>query len=266
MVLVTHELRAPISTIYSCLELALSGYAAPDKAREVLARAQNRATEMLGFISDLLSLTRIREQAVQWEQVPLTQLESVLQEVVALMKVEAERKDIFLGVDVAPGLAPVRALPDQIKLVWTNLLSNAIKYTDPCGIVQVSLSQDAEQLIGTVRDTGIGITPEQIYQPEIKLGSLIATWEVLPEDNPLGEKKHEGSKPAIRTLMTLRKDGTCRVFNRDHPDPQPLILEINYYFGRRGLGGSLKYYRLLLNAIREWLEENGFDSRKVKLV
>jgi len=162
MVLVTHELRAPISTIYSCLELALSGYAAPEKAREVLARAQNRATEMLGFIGDLLSLTRIREQAVQWEQVPLIQVENVLQEVAELMKVEAERKDIFLGVDCAPDLAPVRALPDQIKLVWTNLLSNAIKYTDPCGIVQVSLSQDAGQLIGAVRDTGIGISAEDM--------------------------------------------------------------------------------------------------------
>lgn len=64
---------------------------------------------------------------------------------------------------------------------------------------------------------GGGITPEQIYQPELKLGSLIATWEVLPDDNPLAEKKQAGSKPAIRTLMTLRKDGTCRVFNRDHP-------------------------------------------------
>jgi len=56
------------------------------------------------------------------------------------------------------------------------------------------------------------------------------------------------------------------VFNLDHPDPQPLILEINYYFGRRGLGGSLKYYRLLLNAIREWLKEEGFHERRIKLV
>jgi len=56
------------------------------------------------------------------------------------------------------------------------------------------------------------------------------------------------------------------VFNLDHPDPQPLILEVNYYFGRRGLGGSLRYYRLLLEAIQEWLKEKGFDARKVKLV
>jgi len=56
------------------------------------------------------------------------------------------------------------------------------------------------------------------------------------------------------------------VFNLDHPDSQPYILEINYYFGRRGLGGSLKYYRLLLKAIRQWMKEKGFDARSIKLV
>jgi len=56
------------------------------------------------------------------------------------------------------------------------------------------------------------------------------------------------------------------VFNPDHPDPQPFILEINYYFGRRGLGGSLRYYRLLLKAIQEWLKEEGLDAGHVELV
>jgi len=56
------------------------------------------------------------------------------------------------------------------------------------------------------------------------------------------------------------------VFNLDHPDPQPFILEINYYFGRKGLGGSLRYYRLLLRAIQEWLKEKELDERPVKLV
>jgi ribosomal protein S6--L-glutamate ligase len=55
------------------------------------------------------------------------------------------------------------------------------------------------------------------------------------------------------------------VFDLGNPDPQPLILEINYYFGRRGLGGSLRYYRLLLKAIREWLKENGFDAGLIRL-
>lgn len=56
------------------------------------------------------------------------------------------------------------------------------------------------------------------------------------------------------------------IFNLDDPDPQPFVLEINYSFGRKGMGGSLKYYGLLLKALREWLKEKGFDERRVKLV
>ena len=55
------------------------------------------------------------------------------------------------------------------------------------------------------------------------------------------------------------------VFNPDQPEPQPLILEINYYFGRRGLGGSLRYYRFLLKAIQEWLKEKGIEAGPMKL-
>jgi ribosomal protein S6--L-glutamate ligase len=56
------------------------------------------------------------------------------------------------------------------------------------------------------------------------------------------------------------------VFSTADPDPRPLILEINYYFGRRGLGGSLRYYRLLYDAIHEWLVERGLDPSPLSLV
>jgi len=56
------------------------------------------------------------------------------------------------------------------------------------------------------------------------------------------------------------------VFPFNESDPSPMFLEINYYFGRRGLGGSLNYYRLLFNAIQEWLEEQGFDPQSIGLV
>ena len=56
------------------------------------------------------------------------------------------------------------------------------------------------------------------------------------------------------------------VFPFNQADPEPLFIEINYYFGRRGLGGSLKYYRLLFEAIRKWLFAKGFDPKSIKLV
>ncbi len=62
-----------------------------------------------------------------------------------------------------------------------------------------------------------GITPEQIFQQGIDWDKLIGTWEVLPNDNPLDEKVKNNRRQADRMLMTLRKDGTCRVFNKDYP-------------------------------------------------
>lgn len=56
------------------------------------------------------------------------------------------------------------------------------------------------------------------------------------------------------------------VFPLSEKDPEPFFLEINYYFGRRGLGGSKKYYKLLYQAVRDWLVEEDLDPEMVKLV
>ncbi|MCX5871941.1 MAG: hypothetical protein NTY51_01730 [Deltaproteobacteria bacterium] len=64
---------------------------------------------------------------------------------------------------------------------------------------------------------GVGITPEQIYQQTLDWGTVLGTWENLPEVNPLAEKPSRISDPEFKTLMTLRKDGTCRVFDGVNP-------------------------------------------------
>jgi signal transduction histidine kinase len=161
LTLVTHELRAPINTIHTCVELALAGYASPEKVQEILERVIQRTVELSDLIGDLLRLARAREEEIRDEGVGLIQPEEVLRSVVQLMKAEADSKDLFLSVEIGDELAPVRAHPERLKLVWTNLLSNAIKYTEPGGIVSVTLKQTPEHLEGTVRDTGIGVPPEE---------------------------------------------------------------------------------------------------------
>ena len=55
------------------------------------------------------------------------------------------------------------------------------------------------------------------------------------------------------------------VFDLTRHNPEPLFLEINYSFGRRGLGGSENFYGLLHKAIIEWVEEKGLDPEAVRL-
>jgi signal transduction histidine kinase len=157
--LVTHELRAPVAAIQSYLKLILDGYVPQEKQREILERSERRAGEQLDLIADLLELGRIQQKAVVDETEPV-RVDETLQSVSEMMRPQAGEKEISFNVEITPNLPPVKAMPDQIKQVWTNLISNAIKYTKPGGIVVASVTQNPNYVVGVVQDTGIGIAPE----------------------------------------------------------------------------------------------------------
>lgn len=159
--LVTHELRAPVAAIQSYLRLILDGYVPPEKQREIIEKSEQRALEQLALISDLLELARLQEKRAETEPEPVDVAE-ILRGVTDLMQARAEDKDLLFSVQIEPNIPPVRATPEHVKQLWTNLISNAIKYTEPGGIVVVTLSQNPNYVVGTVRDTGIGMTPEQM--------------------------------------------------------------------------------------------------------
>jgi len=159
--LVTHELRAPVAAIQSYLKLILEGYVPPEKQMEIIAKSERRALEQLALISDLLDLAHLQAGKAK-EALQLVDVAHVLGGVAELMQAHAEDKDLLFSVQVEDSVPPVQANPEHIKQLWTNLISNAIKYTEPGGIVVVSLSQNPKYVVGTVRDTGIGMTPEQM--------------------------------------------------------------------------------------------------------
>lgn len=159
--LVTHELRAPVAGIQSYLKLILEGYVPPEREREIIQKAERQALEQLALIGDLLHLARLQEAKVKEKVEPMDMAE-VLEGVSDLMRARAEEKDLFFSVQIEPDLPPVKANAEHVKQLWTNFISNAIKYTEPGGIVVVSLAQNPNYVMGTVRDTGIGIAPEDI--------------------------------------------------------------------------------------------------------
>jgi signal transduction histidine kinase len=159
--LVTHELRAPVAAIQSYLRLILDGYVPAEKQREIIEKSERRALEQLALIGDLLDLARLQEKRGD-EQPVAVDVGAVLVGVADLMRARAEDKDLLFSVEVEPGLPSVKAAPEHVKRLCTNLISNAIKYTEPGGIVVVTLAQNPNYVVGSVRDTGIGMTPEQM--------------------------------------------------------------------------------------------------------
>jgi signal transduction histidine kinase len=159
--LVTHELRAPVAAIQGYLKLILGGYVPAEREREFIQKAEQRALDQLALISDLLELARLEEPSAEVE-VEILDLGEVLRGVNDLVRAQAEEKGLSFEVEISSDLPPVRANLEHMKHLWTNLISNAIKYTMPAGTVAVSLTQNAQEIVGTVQDTGIGISPEDL--------------------------------------------------------------------------------------------------------
>ena len=95
----------------------------------------------------------------------------------------------------------------------------------------------------------------------ISKGALI-DHEWQPELQEKG--KNQARVLAKRTGINLA--AVDFVFPLSEAAPEPLFLEINYYFGRRGLGGMDAYYRLLFRAIQDWIKGIGLNPEIVELV
>ena len=157
--LVTHELRAPVAAIQSYLRLILEGYVPAERMEEIVTKAEQRASDQLALISDLLDLARLREGQPA-DDVELCDAAAILEDVLDLMQARIENRQLEKHVQIEPELPLARARAEHVKQIWTNLISNAIKYTPRGGKVCVTLGMHHDMLRGIVRDTGIGIAPE----------------------------------------------------------------------------------------------------------
>jgi two-component system, sensor histidine kinase and response regulator len=158
--LMTHELQAPLSAIQSYLQLMLEEYLTPEQHKEVLQKCIVRLDEEKELIGDLMELGRLQAIGPAPDTAPV-QLDEILHKVVGNLESQAVQKNLKLTVEIQEQLPPVNGSPKLFKSLWENLLGNAIKYTLPSGTVTASLQVENNQVVGEVRDTGIGIPAEE---------------------------------------------------------------------------------------------------------
>ena len=158
-----HQLRTPLSAIKWTLKMLLDGDLGEitEEQREFVNKAYRANERMIKLINDLLNVARIEEGRYLYKLSSLS-IEPLVRKIVESLKQEAERKKIKLEFKKPKKKLPKLMLDaEKISLAIQNLVENAIKYTPAGGKVTVSLKVENEEVVFSVKDTGVGIPKEQ---------------------------------------------------------------------------------------------------------
>ncbi|MDP9264655.1 MAG: GAF domain-containing protein [Chloroflexota bacterium] len=157
----SHELRTPLNAVIGFSEVLLEQMFGPlnDKQLEYLRDIETSGRHLLSLINDILDLSKI--EAGRMELQPGTfSLPDALEAALVMVRERASRHRIDLRLQVGPDLSLVEGDERKVKQVLFNLLSNAVKFTPEGGRVEISAVRSDGDARVAVRDTGIGIEPE----------------------------------------------------------------------------------------------------------
>jgi signal transduction histidine kinase len=157
----SHELRTPLNAIIGFSEVLLQQMFGPlnPKQAEYLDDVLSSGRHLLGLINDILDLSKIEAGRMELD-VDTFSLVEALQNGVTMVRERAARHGSALTLDVTPGVDLVEADPRKVKQILFNLLSNAVKFTPDGGRVDVTAARANGDIVVTVKDTGIGISPD----------------------------------------------------------------------------------------------------------
>lgn len=154
-----HQLRTPLTGIRWALE-ALEKEEINENQRALVENAVSKSKDLVAIVGTLLDISSIESGKHKYTFTKVDMLELV-NEVANDFAIQAAEHNVIMTIQSPETpLPPARADREQIKWVLNNLIENGIRYTPEGGSVQLSFAALPERIQVMVRDTGIGITPQ----------------------------------------------------------------------------------------------------------
>ena len=153
---VSHELKTPLQSIIGSAELMENGIVKAEDAPRFVGRIRKEASRLVTLIDDIIRLSQLDDGTdMPHEEVSLKVLS---EEVCETLADAAKLKGVSLEIIGEDGV--VNGVRRLLYEVVYNLCDNAIKYNQPGGRVKVTVAQKSGEVLLSVQDTGIGISPE----------------------------------------------------------------------------------------------------------
>jgi two-component system, NtrC family, sensor kinase len=157
----SHELRTPLNAILGFSEVLLERMFGDlnDRQEEYLRDVLTSGQHLLALINDILDLSKVEAGRMDLELDEFS-LRDALEHGLTMLRERASNHGIALDLTVDPGVDLILADERKVKQVVFNLLSNAVKFTPDGGQIDVSARADGNDVLIAVRDSGVGISPE----------------------------------------------------------------------------------------------------------
>ena len=175
----SHEIRTPLNTILGISEGLSEGsfQALNDAQQQAVKTINTSANHLLALINDILDLAKIQAGKITLN-FAYPDIRSLCESSLSVIRQEAQKKNIALETKICTNHFNLNADELRVRQILINLLSNAIKFTSEGGKVTLDVTEDAnkENIVFSVTDTGIGISPEridQIFEPFVQLDSQL---------------------------------------------------------------------------------------------
>lgn len=157
--LASHELRTPMTAIRGITSMILDGDYGDvnENLREPLKEVSSSTEGLINLVNDMLNVSRIEAGRLKFV-LSTFDLSNVIKQTCKLLHNLADKKGIELNCSNVQSFA-VQADEDKVKQILINILGNALKFTDS-GSISLRVELYEEHAIVYIKDTGIGIAPE----------------------------------------------------------------------------------------------------------
>jgi PAS domain S-box-containing protein len=244
LAMLAHELRNPLAPISSAAEiLALARF---DESRilQTSAIIARQVKHMTGLIDDLLDVSRVTRGKISLEKTKVD-AKDVIADAIEQVRPLVEKHNHRMTVQLSP--EPTLTFGDRKRLVqvFTNLLSNAAKYTPDGGRIEVCLETEADDLVISVIDNGIGMTADLLQsafelfsqgkrgldrsQGGLGIGLALVKSLVQFHDGTVtaySDGPHTGSRMVVRLPHTRSRDLVSQALVTEQENSKPTALRI----------------------------------------
>jgi len=157
---VAHDLRTPMTRLRGVAETTLQSDQGREHYEEALADCLEESERVLMLLNTLMDISEAETGTMKLSLVPVN-ISNLIEDTVALYEYVAEDKNIAISVNCAKNIA-MTADRNRMRQVLANLVDDAIKYTPSGGSIAIDAYHEQDQTVILVKDTGVGISPEDI--------------------------------------------------------------------------------------------------------